>query len=155
MKRSFLIHFCAMTLAVFSLAGEVTRPSPLETVMTFIRGIETGDVELLTSVFAEDATVFQPVVVPTRAVGREEIRAAFRGIFPNGGAGKITPRDVLVQDLGEIAIVTAHLRAMPELPVTKPTSFARRTFVLRWTGERWEIVHLHASNFRIEPPAGS
>jgi len=42
---------------------------------------------------------------------------------------------------GDVAIVTAHLVR----PSTAPGT-SRRTFVLRKTGDRWLIVHLHASN---------
>jgi len=43
--------------------------------------------------------------------------------------------------LGDVAIVTAHLVR----PATSPGT-SRRTFVLRKIGDRWLIVHLHASN---------
>lgn len=46
----------------------------------------------------------------------------------------------------------AHLGPVPALPVDQPTSFARRTFVLRRAGQRWLIVHLHASNVLLTPP---
>ena len=53
----------------------------------------------------------------------------------------ITPADIDAQMYGDVAIVTAHLVR----PSTAPGT-SRRTFVLRKTGDRWLIVHLHASN---------
>ncbi len=132
-------------------AADLPRPSPLDAVQAFIRGIETGDVDLLAGSFTDNGTAFMPGESPTRVAGRAEIKAAFQRILPAGGAGPITPRDVLVQELGEVAIVTVHLRALPEGVVTKATTFPRRSFVLHWSEGRWRIVHLHASNFRIEP----
>jgi hypothetical protein len=58
---------------------------------------------------------------------------------------------VKVQLLGEVAIVTAHLTALPTGPVQVPTIFPRRTFVLQRIGGRWLIVHHHASNVAITP----
>jgi ketosteroid isomerase-like protein len=98
--------------------------------------------------FADDATVFMPGEPAKRLSGSAAIRDAFSALFAaRRGPIVITPADVQVQMLGEIAIVTAHLVR----PLTAPGT-SRRTFVLRKIGDRWQIVHLHASNLQPTGP---
>ena len=87
-----------------------------------------------------------------RASGKSEIRQVFAELFKQrSGPITITPRDVNVQLFGDVAIVTAHLRALPTSPVREPTVFPRRTFVLRRVGGgRWLIVQ-HAYKRRVAP----
>ena len=119
------------------------RDSALATVQTFIKANETRDLELTVSTFADDATVFFPGDPQTRVSGKENIRQVFAALFQQRtGVIAIKPTDVAVQLFGDMAIVTAHL----ERPATAPGT-SRRTFVVRRTGDRWLIVHLHASNF--------
>jgi uncharacterized protein (TIGR02246 family) len=119
------------------------RDSALATVQTFIKANETRDLELIVSTFADDATVFFPGEPQTRVSGKENIRQAFAALFQQrAGTITIKPTDVAVQLFGDMAIVTAHL----ERPATAPGT-SRRTFVVRRTGDRWLIVHHHASNF--------
>jgi ketosteroid isomerase-like protein len=122
----------------------------METVQTFVRANESANLELIVATFDDTATVFFPSVQAHRATGKAEIREVFAELFRlRTGPITITPRDVNVQVLDEVAIVTAHLNALPTLPISEPVTFSRRTFVLRKVGERWLIVHLHASNYLI------
>jgi ketosteroid isomerase-like protein len=61
----------------------------------------------------------------------------------------ILPEDLLVQDYGDVAIVTFHLRK---------TTW-RRTAVMRNVGGAWRVVHMHASPMEApaarEPPFGN
>lgn len=125
-----------------SAQSDSGRDGPLATVQTFIKANETRDLELIVSTFADDATVFFPGEPQTRVTGKENIRHVFAALFQQrAGVISIKPTDVVVQLFGDIAIVTAHL----ERPATAPGT-SRRTFVLRRTGDRWLIVHHHASN---------
>ena len=134
-----------------SLAQSTTsRDRVMETVQTFIRANETANLELIVGTFDDAATVFFPGGQAQRANGKVEIREAFATLFkPRTGAITITPRDVSVQMFGDLAIVTAHLSDLPTTPIREPMTFSRRTFVLRQVGDRWLIVHLHASNYLL------
>jgi hypothetical protein len=85
-----------------------------------------------------------------RIEGRDSLVKSFQGLFkdiPNQRSGPpyltIRPRDVLVQMVGDAAIVTFHLGERPRL--------SRRTLVFVRRGDRWLIAHVHASSFM--PPA--
>ena len=134
-----------------SLAQSTTsRDRVMETVQTFIRANETANLELIVGTFDDAATVFFPGGQAQRANGKVEIREAFATLFkPRTGPIAITPRDVNIQVFDDSAIVTAHLGDLPPLPVREPATFARRTFILRRVGDRWLIVHLHASNYLL------
>lgn len=132
--------------------GSTPQDDALATVQAFVRANETADLALIAGTFDDGATVFFPGERPQRASGKAEIRAVFAALFKQRkGPITITPRDVVVQLLGDVAIVTAHLGTLPALPVQAPTAFARRTFVLRRIDDQWLIVHLHASNFALVP----
>jgi ketosteroid isomerase-like protein len=47
---------------------------------------------------------------------------------------------------GEVAVVTTHLAGR------STDSIGRRTFVLHKTGDRWLIVHYHASDGPLNSP---
>jgi uncharacterized protein (TIGR02246 family) len=130
--------------------GTTSRDRVMETVQTFIRANETASLELILGTFDDAATVFFPGGQAQRANGNTEIREAFAALFkPRSGPITITPRDVNIQMLGDLAIVTAHLSDLPTTPLREPMTFSRRTFVLRQVGGRWLIVHLHASNYLL------
>lgn len=132
--------------------AKTPRDDALATVQTFVRANETANLDLIVSTFDERATVFFPGGRPQRASGKGEIREVFAELFKQRkGPITITPRDVSVQLFGDVAIVTAHLRALPATPIREPTVFPRRTFVLRRVDGRWLIVHHHASNIALEP----
>ena len=132
--------------------GKSPQDEALATVQTFVKANEMADLELIVSTFDQSATVFFPGDRPERASGKAEIRAVFADLFARRkGPITLTPRDVNVQSFGELAIVTAHLRALPPTPVRERSVFPRRTFVLRRVEGRWLIVHHHASNVVLEP----
>ena len=96
--------------------------------------------------FAKDASVFFPPSAnfPTRADGRKAIEKVFGSVFENAKKQRsvppyltIEPLDMRVQMLGDVAVVTFHLK--------DPGIFGRRTVVFRRYDKRWLIVHLHAS----------
>lgn len=98
--------------------------------------------------FAEDVTFFFPFLhgkwVPYRADGKRAVEAVFGPFFEalrerDGDRAHIpiTPVDVRVQLLNEIAIITFHLEDKEGL--------GRRTIIMERRQGRWLIVHLHAS----------
>lgn len=132
--------------------GKTLQDEALATVQTFVKANETADLELIVSTFDQSATAFVPGERPERASGNAEIRAVFADLFrQRKGPITLTPRDVTVQLFGDLALVTAHLTALPTTPVRERMVFPRRTFVLRRVEGRWLIVHLHASNAVLEP----
>lgn len=152
MGRLSIVVTAAAVMPVSGSAQNLSRNSPVSVVETFVRANERADLELIMSTFDETATLFLPGDRPQRATGRTEIRAFFESTFGQRKRPiKITPRDIHVQELGDIAVVTAHLAPLPTLPVSEPTTFPRRTFVVKQVGGRWIIVHLHASNFQLSP----
>jgi ketosteroid isomerase-like protein len=96
--------------------------------------------------FDDEATVFFPRGdQPTRAEGRDEIERVFLREFEEARAGAsgppyldLRPNDLLIQEMGDIAVVSFHLILLGAL--------RRRTFVLRRRDGAWKILHLHASN---------
>jgi ketosteroid isomerase-like protein len=95
--------------------------------------------------FDAQATIFHPGAESMRRLeGRDALVASFQAIFadvPNERPGppylNIRPRDLMVQMLGDAAVVTFHLETGPTLN--------RRTVVFVRRGDRWLIAHLHAS----------
>lgn len=136
-----------------SAQGTTPRDRAMETVQTFIRANEAANLELIVDTFDDAATVFFPNGQAQRANGKDEIRQGFATVFrPRTGPITITTRDVNIQLFDDSAIVTAHLGDPPPMPIREPITFARRTFVLRQVGDRWLIVHLHASGYLLSAP---
>jgi ketosteroid isomerase-like protein len=112
----------------------------------FVAAFNDLDWERFRACFAPDATVFFPArPFPTgRATSWKEVAVGFAPFFANLRATalgppyqQIAPRDLLIQPLGDAALVTFHL--------PRETALGRRTLVLRKTEAGWKIVHLHAS----------
>jgi hypothetical protein len=97
---------------------------------------------------ADDMTaILDTPVLPERRDGRVAVEEAFIRFFPPPGGyptqppPPIKPDNLLVQDLGEVVIVSFHLRA--------PDEVARRTVVLRRMMAGWCVVHIHGSSFAL------
>ncbi len=113
----------------------------------FVEAFNNLDWPAFTASFDPGATIFHPSpTLMTRIEGRDALVASFRDIFadfPNQRSGppylSIQPQDLLVQVLGDAAIVTFHLGSAPTLN--------RRTLVFVRRGDQWLIAHLHASGF--------
>lgn len=94
--------------------------------------------------FAPDATMFFPdgPFPQARVEGKEAVTAAFRQAFEmarKNGATRlnITPLDMQVQDYGDLAIATFHLKGNGNI--------GRRSIIMRREQAGWQIVHFHAS----------
>jgi len=162
-----LIHRSATALIVTLLLATTPaqaltaqgRDDVQATMDGFLVAFNNLDMPAFIAYFADDATFFNrpappPQTFPDRVQGKAEIQRVFQVVFEQirAGSGRaappfqnIEPQDLLVQRIGDVAIVTFHLG-------TK-TSRSRRTFVLRRIGAAWKIAHLHASTFDTAPQA--
>ena len=93
--------------------------------------------------FADDATAFFPGEHHReRLLGRAAIREAFNRVLERVRATgatvmRLDAEAMHVQPLGEVAIITFHIRG---------DHLSRRTFVLQERGGQWLIAHFHGSN---------
>lgn len=115
----------------------------------FIHAFDNLDWEDFRLAFADEATVFYPRAVPERANGRTEFEKTFQTVFEQirgrktaGPYMDIQPKNMKIQMLGNVAIVTFHLD-------DRRGFLNRRTIVLNKTPVGWKIVHLHASEVPV------
>ena len=119
-----------------------TNASVAETLNSFFRSVETLQLENVAPFFEEDAQMFSPMgAYPARLDGRAAIMAQFNAIAEFARQApeplKIEPHDLKIRELGEIALITFHLKMAGPLH--------RRTFVMRRGASGWKIAHIHAS----------
>lgn len=121
-----------------------------KTAEQFIEAFTNLEWERFRRFFAADATVFFPpsAQFPRRASGKAEIEKVFQAFFdgarkrkPNPPYLSIEPKEMKIQMLGGVAVVTFHLE--------DPDLLGRRTIVFQKQGRRWLIVHLHASGIAV------
>ena len=127
------------------------RPEVCAFFQHFVTVFNERDWSQFRACLADSITVmFDSPEQPERKNGREAVEKMFRPLFPDSGVApgknrfQIKPDNVLVQDLGEVVVLSFHLR--------QPGTLARRTLVVRKSKDRWEIVHIHASSFDVPPP---
>lgn len=116
-----------------------------DVVAKFTAAFNRLSVDELRPLLAEDATAFLPMPqFGARVDGREAILGALGPLFEaerqRTGSMSLVAKNVSVQRAGNAAMVT--------FDVGTAAVFSRRTLVLKRTGGRWVIVHLHASNVR-------
>ena len=114
-----------------------------ETLNSFFRAVEAMDLDRVAPFFDEEAQMFSPLgTYPARLDGRAAILAQFKAIADAikqmPAPLKIDPQHMAVREFGDLALVTFHLN-LPGGPLH------RRSFLLRRTANRWQIVHIHAS----------
>lgn len=120
-----------------------TNLDPRQTLQAFTRTVETLDLDKIAEYFEEDAQMFSPLgSYPARLDGRAAIMNQFKAIVETARAMptplKIEPIDLNVREFGDLALVTFHLNLQGPLH--------RRSFLMRRTGGRWRIAHIHASS---------
>ena len=113
-----------------------------ETLDGFFRAVEARDLDRIAPYFEEDAQMFSPLgTYPARLDGRAAIMEQFKAIsealkqMPT--PIRIDPQELVVRELGDIVLVTFHLKL--------PGPLHRRSFILRKRDGRWRIAHIHAS----------
>ena len=121
--------------------ASVRTPDPLDAMRGWMEALNALDEARIVGAFAEDATAFFPVVKAERLDGKAAIASVFHDYVAGSKKTNIVPEDLRVQQHGDVAIVTFN--------VHNPSAVSRRTFVWRWDGARWQIVHMHASNTPI------
>jgi ketosteroid isomerase-like protein len=113
----------------------------------FLRAFSRLDLDAMLDCVAPEATAFLPGEYhATRLQGKGEIGNAFARVIARLRATGATnlpfeAQELLVQEWGDTAAVTFHLRG---------EHLSRRTFLLRRGATGWHIVHLHASNATLE-----
>jgi ketosteroid isomerase-like protein len=158
MSKTFLTRKCWPLLSLLLIPQLLTaqaRPSQgrqeeiSRFLSKFITAFDNLDWEKFRNAFTEDATVFYPRERANRANGRIEVEEQFKRVFEQIRAGRskgpymnIQPRELRMQVLDDVAIVTFHLD-------DRPGFINRRTLILRKTEAGWKIAHLHASEVAI------
>jgi ketosteroid isomerase-like protein len=148
-----LLAISLLAVAAFGWTSDSPSKAEMEvrgTLTQFLTAFDNLDWDAFRNSFTDDATVFYPRAMPRRASGRDEFEPGFKKVFDQVRGNKkgppyihIEPKELKVQMLGDIAIVTFHLD-------DRPGFLNRRTVVMRTTGSGWKIVHLHASEVAID-----
>ena len=117
---------------------------------TFLSALNRRDWDAFRGTFAEDITViFDRPGPPQRQEGRAAVEAVFQNIFPAPGsppgptATPVLPDSLMVQALGDVAVVSFHVRHADQL--------GRRTLVFHRTADGWKVVHIHGSSAPLPP----
>lgn len=147
--------FLALTVTpqVIAQASAGPKPGALgPAIEEFISAFTTLDEPRFDVMWTDDATVFMPNYVQGhgggRFSGKAEVLNAFHDFFASVRKTRtgpnylnIQPEDLLIQDYGDVAIVSFHLR----------NTTWRRTAVMRNVDGVWRVAHMHASP--MEAPA--
>ena len=119
----------------------------------FLRAFEDLDMQRFIECFAEDASVFFPAPEPpSRFDGKQAIQRHFEQVFAairQSSVSSIAPFHRLVPEHLQVQVV-GDTAAVMTFQLTNAERVARRTLVLQKRGDRWLIVHLHASNLVFE-----
>jgi ketosteroid isomerase-like protein len=144
-----LVLWLGTTSFAWATGPQSEELSPEATLQAFIRAFDNLDWERFRGFFADDATVFYPRGVASRAHGRAEFEADFQQVFKQIRGSRnqppymdLQPHDLHIQRFGDVAIATFHLEDLPGV-------LNRRTIVLHWVGDCWKIVHIHASEVPV------
>ena len=122
-------------------------------VQRFVDAAASRDFDAIAECFSEDATVFFPIPEPPgRFDGREAIQRHFQQVFAGirqSSASSTPPFHHLLPEQLQVQLV-GDTAAVVTFQMTSAERVARRTLVLQKRGDRWLIVHLHASNVALE-----
>ena len=149
--------FAALILLAISIATPIAAQSSTRCVTpreacaffdTYLAAFNQRDWTAFRATLADDITVmFDSPVLSERQDGILAVEKAFSRVFPpadrrpNKLPPPLQPENLLVQDLGDVVIVSFHLRA--------PKEVARRTVVMHRTAAGWRVVHIDASSFEL------
>lgn len=163
-----LLMLCGCSVkAGTETAGPASQPFPTVSAgdsasahaaaVAFLAAFDSLQLDALHAYFAPDVSMFFPFEdTPARVDGRDAVAGRFRQFFDavrsgwasSGRTGParlgIVPRDLLVQHVGTVAVVSFHLGG------DRP---ARRSLVFHWTAPSgWLLSHWHASPPPSPPP---
>jgi uncharacterized protein (TIGR02246 family) len=152
LMASLTVPFVLLSCLTAQTPSSAAQQDDLQqAVSNFIQAFDNLDWERFRTSFADDATVFFPRGFPERATGRTEFEKGFQQVFEQIRDGKqsppymhIQPLNEDIQRIGDIAIVTFHLD-------DRPGMLNRRTLVWQKTDHGWKIIHLHASEVKLQP----
>lgn len=134
----------ATPVAAQSTTGCVTPREACAFFDAYLDAFNRRDWEAFRATFDDGITVmFDKPAPPQRRDGRAAVEEFFLRVFPPPGQSRplpppIRPEGLLAQDLGDVVVVSFHMRDGSEI--------ARRTVVLRKTSSGWRVVHIHASS---------
>jgi ketosteroid isomerase-like protein len=130
-----------------------TAQSADQAVSAFLEAFDAVDTDRFNAFFADDATMFFPngPFPQSRVNGKAAITEAFGSLFNRArerGVARLglRPLDVQVQNLGDFAVASFHLRGNGNI--------GRRSIVFRRDAAGWRIVHFHASALEERPATG-
>ena len=157
--RHLPLLLASLTLAPAAIAAQAattptTPPAPAASaaadapvraaVADYVNALNGLDAERLGRGLADDVTSFfpGPPFPAARIQGRASVQSAFAQLFAalrqrGTRSASLSPVGLEVQLYGDLAVASFHLVGQQEV--------GRRTLVLRRTGGRWLIAHLHAS----------
>ena len=149
MKRSAMLLLILLAVACASApatAPAANESSVREAMNGFLEALNALDVDRMAAFFADDITAFVPLAQADRVNGKPAVVEIFRQYVETTrkttARTQLVPEDLVVDANGDTGIVTFNIRSAG--------SVLRRTFIFRHRGDRWLIVHFHASNFK--PP---
>ncbi|HEX2123579.1 MAG TPA: nuclear transport factor 2 family protein [Thermoanaerobaculia bacterium] len=123
------------------------RETPEEVVQRFVGAFNRLSVEEMRPLFAVDATAFLPLPQHAgRIDGRDAILAILAPLFDADRERR--KGEPLRMEAKELAVTRTRDVAVATFDVGTAEVRSRRTVVMERRGERWAIVHLHASNVR-------
>jgi len=112
---------------------------------TFYKALETGDLNLMESVWVKDSRA--KCVHPgwPMLFGWESIRQSWKNIFDSGGPTKIQISNINAEIHGNVSWITCieHITHIVRDQIHK--SLAQATNIFERHGSRWLMIHHHAS----------
>jgi ketosteroid isomerase-like protein len=140
---AFVFAFGLVTGSCASAPRSASRAEVELVVTGLVAAVNSADVEGFMALFAPEASVFLPSAAnPSRLTGPAQIRAGISPAFEARPTNPMVIRDLLITVEGTMAIASFE--------IGNPIVHSRRTLVLKNTGGKWKIVHLHASNLSAE-----
>ncbi|MBY0566552.1 MAG: nuclear transport factor 2 family protein [Hyphomonadaceae bacterium] len=147
-RRSLLLAPAVLTACASQTGAE---PQSAESVLiSFLRAFEDCDLPRMEAAFAEDATYFDRALATETQdlssyrrgrgmpAGMRRLAQQLPTTRPGPPYHRLTPEDLLIQEVGDVAVCSFHLPSQSAL--------GRRTIILRRRAGRWKIMHIHASN---------
>jgi ketosteroid isomerase-like protein len=118
---------------------------------TFVDAFSNLKWEKFTDCWAEEATAFFPPSArfPYRAGNKQEVLHIFQNVFENARKKKSSPPYIIIEPL-DMRIQMAGTTAIVTFTLDDPDLLGRRTLVLKKEGDKWLIIHLHASGITIQ-----